>query len=127
MWDDLEEFSARGKSRQKKPIAAIRIDGVISFCRSFSDAAISELKDNTHVALVFSKKNNAIVLNFTNKKRHPKAMKVTKRHNISFGVKSLFNYYEISHEVYVGKFEVKLENIPNLGKCWVILLNNRIS
>lgn len=126
MWDDLEELPVRGNSMQRDMIASIRKNGSITLNKTCSDTIISDIKDNNYVALSFSRKNNAIVLKFVNNKEHPAVMKLTKNHIVTFGAKSLFNYFKITFYEYIGKYELKIEDIPNLGKRWVILLNNRV-
>lgn len=84
--------------------------------------ARQQLEGQTHVILSYSKKNSAIVFEFTDDPSEDGTIKITRRGNVNFAARSFFNWNFIDISVAKGKYIPKLVNIPKKGNCWMIQL-----
>jgi len=123
-WDDLETFENVG-ARLGKPFFTISPMGTITLSSSFVHHARKQLQNQTHVRMAYSKKKNAIVLEFTDDPDESGAIKMGKRANISFAARSFFNYHGMSFKELSGQYSPSLEKIPKKGNCWVIYLQKK--
>src|SRR5271154_2528187 len=127
-WLDLEPFSRRN-SKIGSPLVTINVRKLIAFSTGFMHFAKEQITDMTHVALYFSKANNAIIFRFGKKGdeiilTYTKIVKpVPGRGNAIITARKFFNYYDIDIEKYAGKYLAELVDIPNLGKLWSIYLD----
>ncbi len=86
-----------------------------------------EISAKTHAMLSFSKANNAIVFNFIATEDSPGAIKISFRGNATLAARSFFDYYAIDIDKYTGKYLARFENIPSLGRFWVLYLDEKIN
>ena len=123
-WGDLEAFKRVG-ARLGKPLVTISPRLAFIFNSSFLSEARDALKNKTHVVLYFSRSNNAIVLEFTDKKDADGAIKLSIRGNMSIAAKSFCNYYKLSADEINGRYQPELRHLPHKGYAWVIFLNKK--
>lgn len=141
-WSDLEVFMHVG-AKIGKPYIKITPRKSITFSSGFIHHAKTQIFGMTYAVLCFSKTKNAIVFRFTENSDLPGATKIsinsgatkkakennissdTAKGNASIAARAFFNYYSIDEKKYAGKYEAVLEDVPNLGKSWVVYLGKR--
>lgn len=118
-WDDLETFEDVGL-RLGKPYVAIDAIGIFRLNSSFKHHARVLLKGQTHIKLSYSKKNQAIVFEFTDDANERGAIKMTGRGNISISARSFFSYHGLIPADLKGRYVPQLLKVPKKGNCWVV-------
>lgn len=129
-WSDIKTFEEKG-SRAHKSFITISERNSITLSSGFVRQAEQQILNMTHVVLGFSEANNAIIFHFINDDNSPEALKISptpdvkKKGNSTIASKSFFSYFSIDAKKYAGKYEAFLEDVPNLGKTWVVFLKKR--
>lgn len=113
--------------KKNSPFVKITDRGILLLNHSFMECAKKQLSDMKYAKYYFSKLNNSIVITF-NKDGSPKgSFKITRGKSFSsICATSFLKYYFKDRSEWIGHYEPKLENIPNIGESWVIYLNNKI-
>ncbi len=100
----------------------------LSLSSGFLHQAKGQMDGCHYVVMQFARKKNAIVLDFKKDDASPGAAKITlktgQQSNCSIAAIAFFNYFMIDMEGVVGRHKAKLEEIPTLGKKWVVYLKN---
>lgn len=123
-WDDIDLFRNSG-AKISLPYVTISRVGSINLSAGFLHYAENQIDSCGYVELRYSKINNAILFKFTNVATDKITIKLTRpsaAKNGSIAAKSFLSYYNIT---VTGRFIAKLEEIPQLGKLWVIYLNEQ--
>lgn len=123
-WGDLEEFVNVG-AKISKPVITINPNSTITLNAGFIHLAKTQISDNEYVHLSYSKKNKAIVFEFTKDSKREGAIKMTKQINIAISARSFFNYYLIDINTVKGKYEPELITIPKKGERWVLFFSKK--
>ncbi len=123
-WLDLDRFVNKG-SRFGNPFVTISDRGTITLNSGFLHNAREQTENKSHALFSFSKYQNAIVVDFTDKKDEPGAIKMTVRTTALLAARSFFSCYHLDPKTLAGRYVPRLEAIPKLGKCWVIYLNQK--
>ncbi len=97
----------------------------------FSSGLLRHIKESvgsaTHAVLSYSRSKHAVVFNFTDDYQKKGAMRIQSlgaNNFISAG--AFFDFNVIDAEKSEGKYMARLEDIPGIGKFWVIYLNEKI-
>ena len=123
-WDDLEDFVHVG-AKISKPVITINPNSTITLNAGFIHLAKSQILDNEYVHLSYSKKNEAVVFEFTKNSKQEGAIKMTRQINIAISARSFFNYYLIDIDSAKGKYAPELVEISGKGARWVLFLNKK--
>ncbi len=124
-WYDLERFKYAGAKIGNTRVT-ISLRKSITLSAGFMHHAKNQVEGMTHMLLSFSKSKNAIVFEFTSDPKAAGAVKITMKGNSIISARSFFNYYRIDVEKAAGRYAAKLESIPNLGKKWVVYLDQKL-
>lgn len=123
-WADLERFVNKG-SRFGNPSITISVRGTITLSSGFIHNADAQIEKKSYALFSYSRSQNSIVVNFTDDKNEPGALKMTIRRNALLAARSFFGCYHLDPQKLAGKYSPKLETIPKMGNCWVINLNQK--
>jgi hypothetical protein len=123
-FSDLEKF-LKINSKSITPYVSIIKTKNMLFNKCFKEIAKNELLNKTHCNLFFSRKMNAIVFEFLDKKSEF-SYKINEK-SIQFSLGGFVQTYGINIEDIKGKYIPKLIDIPKIGKRWVLFFDDKIS
>tara|TARA_B100001996_G_C18572743_1_gene559075 strand:+ start:473 stop:892 length:420 start_codon:yes stop_codon:yes gene_type:complete len=121
----LETFTQVG-SKIGEPYITITKRKTLSLSSGFLHHAKKQMANCDYVIMRFSKKKNAIVLDFKDDSALQGAVKITLKtgqtSNCSIAAISFFNYFMIDIQEIIGRHKAKLQCVPELGEKWVVYL-----
>lgn len=124
LWDDIEVFTEKG-ARISNPKITITDRSGFLFGSAFCHRA--ELKDKTHVLLMYSKKGNAILFNFTQDSKAEGAFKLVHRGRTAFTTcRSFFTNYYLHPTEIAGHYKPSKKRMSKVGECWLIKLDEKL-
>lgn len=128
-WGDLNSVERIRKKRETKSsqfkYVKISKNGQVSFSNAFCESIKHQIEYSDRILIQISSSNKAVVFKFINSddKWDAPSWAFTKK-NGWYGIQSKsFNHVFMNHE---GCYLPVLEDIPHLGECWVIYLDNPI-
>lgn len=122
-WGDIEIFDDVGKRTTNPYVISISRHGAATFYSGFVSKYNDLIFSKNHALLYRSKSNNAIIVRFIGEEKEC-SLKLTKNGpNIIFAMRSFINKFSYDLEKLIGRYVPYVENIPNLGNCFVIKLN----
>lgn len=123
-WKDLNVFKHRNVKILESIISISSTDKnkLLSFKGGFinSDDSLAHKKSFN---ILYSLSKHAIVFDFLDDESG--IFSFTPRNNYAVSLRSFLNFYNIDPDVIKGDYRPKLENIPNLGRRWVIFLKHK--
>lgn len=132
--DDFIMFKDTG-ARFNEPYISITRANVLHLSKAFMNQIQEKLIYN-YLVIYYSKSSNSIALEFTNDTTKKGVMKITAKRSIhdsflsgTVSIRSFLNTYKNSmnlEKIYNKHFTAKLQDVPNIGKMWVINLNMEV-
>jgi len=97
--------------------------GILLLNSGFIRAAQGEIAGCSHARLHYSRRNHALILEFTRDGKKPGALKLSAPHfGCTIAAKSFFNKFGLAVVDVAGRYEPAIEEILGLGRCWVVYL-----
>lgn len=125
-FSDLEMAPKHGRLSLRSPMVYIGKAKSLVFREENIETYKGVFKKYSHVFLSYSRKNNAIVMEFTNNGSGDSTYKLSlSSYGFVTTCVSFFKYFDIDTVKYGGRYVVKLEKMSPDKSVWVIYLKTK--
>jgi hypothetical protein len=125
-WNDLEAYDAHNVLMD--PICRIHTSGTMYFNKAAIYSIQKYYKRNEWMLMLYSKSNNAIVFKFNESKKDNYVKLFDANGKAPHArTRNFLKSFDIDFIKHAGKYVMKTEEIPKLGDCCVIYLDECIA